>query len=43
MHLVDPLAGKIGESSEVPGSLSRFVSNLPIWLGEAADPVIRAL
>jgi hypothetical protein len=43
VRLVDPLAGKIGESSKIFGSaqLSRFVPNLPIWQGRScgsSDP-----
>jgi hypothetical protein len=34
------LARQIGESGEVLGRLSHLVSNRPIWLDEAADPVI---
>jgi hypothetical protein len=40
MHFVDPLAGQIGKSARFSGRLSHFVSKRPIWLAEAADPVI---
>ena len=40
VHLVDPLAGQIGERGEVLRPASHFVSKRPIWLAEAADPVI---
>ncbi len=40
VHLVDPLAGQIGESGEVLGRVGYSVSKRAIWLVEAADPVI---
>jgi hypothetical protein len=40
VHLVDPLAGQIGESGEVLGPAQPLRPKRPIWLAEAADPVI---
>jgi hypothetical protein len=40
VYPVDPLAGKVDERSKVLGRLSHLVSNRPIWLAEAAKPVI---
>jgi hypothetical protein len=40
VHLVDPVAGQIGKRGEVLGRLSHFVSKRPIWLAEAAKPII---
>ena len=39
-HPVDPLTGQIGERGKVLGRLNHFVSKRPIWLAEAADPLI---
>ena len=40
VHLVDALAGQIGECSEVLGSAEPLRLEAPIWLAEAAEPVI---
>src|SRR5215469_233522 len=40
MHLVDPLARQIDESVRFSGRLSHFVSKRPIWLADAAEPMI---
>jgi hypothetical protein len=42
VYLVDPVAGQIGERGKVrfSGRLSHFVSKRPIWLAEAAHPMI---
>jgi hypothetical protein len=40
VHLVKPLTGQIGERARFSGRLSHFLSKRPIWLADAADPLI---
>src|SRR6516162_8072830 len=40
LHLVDPCPGRSASAARFSGRLSHCVSKRPIWLAEAAEPVI---